>query len=570
MASEIFGYAQDNWKVTPDFTFNFGVSWDTEGPNQNRQYGGLGVICWQDSSTTSTVFPGGPPGLTYDGDPGCNAAGGPTAHYNRFGPRIGFAWSPSSGPTKLVGAAGAHDFSIRAGFGLYFNRDQEEQSLQNLEDPPEFYVSHGAADFGGSPSFANPYVDVAGNGSETNPFPFAAPTAGAAVNWSIYNEMELSTFAKNYSVPYTYNFNMNIQRSVGSHMVAQIGYVGSVSHRLASWYDGDQITQAGHDACAAGATVFGLPCNGPALRSLIRTYFPQFATQPAIVPGTGGGVIASLPNGIPWYTSIGDQNSEGSSNYNSFQASLIKAPSHGLQFTMAYTYSHALDDGSGYESATGSQGRVRNFIPGFEYLNYGSSDFDARHRLSTSYVYTVPVAGFLKSNIIAREALGGWGISGITAFQTVFPIGINQVTDRSLWCDGDSYFGCPDVPNTSNFHLKQFNIRGATNQFFDTTPFSDETIGTFGNVTRNFLHGPGFNYTNLSVSKSIHFNADGTRYIQLRLEAFNAFNHANFANPSGNFSSGSFGRVTSVDQSADPNGDPSPCRSIQIAGKFYF
>jgi hypothetical protein len=185
-------------------------------------------------------------------------------------------------------------------------------------------------------------------------------------------------------------------------------------------------------------------------------------------------------------------------------------------------------------------------------------------------VYTVPVTGFMKSNIIARELLAGWGISGVTALQTGFPVGINYGTQNSLWCDEFSYFGCPDVPNTSSFKLKQSGIRSATNQFFDTTPFSAEPNGTFGNTTRNFLHGPGFNYTNLSVTKNVPLSADGSRYIQLRLEAFNAFNHANFANPGGTFLSGSFGRVTAVDHSADPNSDPSPGRVVQLAGKFYF
>jgi Carboxypeptidase regulatory-like domain len=563
VSEEIYGYVQDNWKVSPDFTFNFGLAWDVEKPNMNHQDGGLGIVCWQNSSAESGVFPGAPPGLGFPGDPGCNNAGSPVPHYNRFGPRIGFAWSPSSGPSKLIGTPGAHDLSIRAGFGLYYNRDQEEQSLQNLEDPPFLYVSHGAADLGGSPSLANPYTDVTGDASvsEANPFPYTAPTAGATVNWPLYSELELAAFDKSYSVPYTYNYNINIQRSIGGNMVAQIGYVGSVSHRLPSWFDGDGITPAGHAACLTDPVCSGNP-------AFVRLLDPQYAAQPAIVPGTAGGGLGG--NGIPWYLSVGDQNSEGSSNYNSFQASLIKAPSHGLQFTVAYTYSHALDDGSGYESATGSGGRVHNFVPGFSYLNYGSSDFDARHRISTSYVYTVPVAGFLRNNVIAREALGGWGISGVTALQTGFPVGINYGTQNSLWCDEFSYFGCPDVPNTSNFHLKQSNIRSATNQFFDTTPFSAEPLGTFGNTTRNFLHGPGFDYTNLSVTKNIHFSADNARYIQLRLEAFNAFNHANFANPNGTFLSGSFGRVTAVDHSADPNSDPTPGRVIQIAGKFYF
>ena len=561
IAMEAYAYAQDSWRVTPDFTFNYGLAWDVEGPNQNKQFNGLGIVCWSNSNTQSKIFAGGPPGLTYNGDPGCNEAGSIPTRWNHFAPRLGFAWSPSNGPSKLIGD---HALSIRGAFGVYFNRDQEEQSLQNLTDPPVFYVSHGAADFGGSPAFVNPYTDVAGNGSETNPFPYATPTAGSTVNWSIYNELGLSTFSPNFNVPYTYNYNLNIQRLFGSSTLVQIGYVGSVSHRLASWHEGDYITAAGHASCLANPACAADP-------NYIHLFFPQYTVDPAIVPGTGGGAIPSLPNGIPWYTSVARQESEGSANYNSFQASLQQAMKHGFQFTAAYTYSHALDNGSGYESSTGGAGRVYNYTPGFQYLNYGSSDFDARQRLALTYVYVVPTVHFMNNNPIVRETLSGWGISGVSAFQAGFPVGINMGTDRSYWCDALSFFGCGDVPQTSSFHIGTHNPRAtATHQYFDTASFSPEPLGTFGNTSRNFFHGPGFDYTNLSVTKDIHFGSNTTRYVQLRLEGFNVFNHANFAGPSGDFSSPTFGQVTGVKQSADPNGDPSPGRAVQLAGKFYF
>jgi hypothetical protein len=354
-------------------------------------------------------------------------------------------------------------------------------------------------------------------------------------------------------------------------MVAQVGYVGSIGRRLASWHEGDPITPAGHAACLANSA-----CTSAA--GAVHLYYPQYTAQPAIVPGTGDGAIPTLPNGLPWYTSIADQDTEGVSNYNSLQASLIKSPSHGLQFTLAYTYSHALDNFSGYESTTGGDsgyggaGRIKIYTPGFTWLNYGDSDYDARQRFVTSYVYTVPVGGVLRSNAILRETLSGWGIGGISAFQTGYPIGVSMGSDRSLWCDGYSYFGCGDVPETSSFHIATHNPRStASHQYFDTSSFSPEPLGTFGNTKRNFFHGPGFNYTNLQLSKNIHFSAEAKRYVQLRLEAFNAFNHANFAPPGGNYTNtGTFGLVTGVIESAEPNADPQPGRAVQLAGKFFF
>ncbi len=564
IAMESYAYAQDSWRVTPDVTLNYGLAWDVEGPNQNKQFGGLGIVCWSNSSTQSKVYPGGPPGLTYNGDPGCNEAGSVPTRYDHFAPRLGIAWSPSNGPSWLIGTEGEHQMSIRTGFGVYFNRDQEEQSLQNLIDPPSLFTSHGAGDFGGSPSFANPFADVAGNGSETNPFPYTIPPVGGNVNWSLYNTLDLATFTPNYNVPYTYNYNLNIERSLSSTMVLMIGYVGSVSHRLATWHEGDYITPAGHAACLANP-------NCVALQSEQHLYFPQDTAQPAIVPGTGNGAIPSLPNGLPWYLSVARQDTEGSANYNALQARLQKAMSHGLQFTASYTYSHALDNASGYESSTGAAGRVYNFVPGFQYLNYGSSDFDARHRLALGYVYVVPEVHWFNDNPIVKQIVSGWQVSGTSAFQSGNPVGINYGATRSLWCDVFSFFGCPDVPNTSSFHIGIHNPRDSSaHQYFDTTSFSAEPLGTFGNTSRNFFHGPGWDYTNLAVVKNIHFNSHSTEFVQLRLEGFNVFNHANFAGPSGTFLSPTFGQVTSVKQSADPNGDPSPGRAVQLAGKFYF
>ncbi len=95
-------------------------------------------------------------------------------------------------------------------------------------------------------------------------------------------------------------------------------------------------------------------------------------------------------------------------------------------------------------------------------------------------------------------------------------------------------------------------------------------MGTFGNVGRGLLHGPGFNYTNLTIAKNFSVSADGARFVQLRMDVANAFNHANFAQPDSNYGDSSFGVVSSVRSSADPNGDPEPGRAVQLVGKFYF
>jgi hypothetical protein len=476
----------------------------------------------------------------------------------------------------LIGTSGAHKLSIRGGFGLYYNRDAQEGELQNLGDPPIQKQSHGAADFvcttgsyAGkpcSPGFANPFADVAGNGSETNPFPYSLPKPGSMLDWANYVELGMSSFGANYDVPYVYNFNLNIQRQLPGNMVMQIGYVASVGHHLVTTYDADPITAAGHAACLANPA-----CTANAASQ--HLFFPQNTAQPAT---TGG---------VPDYGDVGAISTEGSSNYNSLQASLVNNTWHGLYFTLAYTYSHALDDDSGLVSS-GFFTRGRNNVPGFGYLNYSDSDFDARHRLSASYDYRIPLLAAMNQNFIVKEALGDWHVAGMTILQTGFPV---LITDagiyNSLWCDFYVYYDCPDDVNTTKFNLPKFNPRAnmsGDHQYFATSSFYQEgatpaapnvvsTYGAFGNVRRNFIHGPGYDYTNLSLYKNIPFGKESGRGLQIMLQAANVFNHANFAPPDGNYTDGpNFGGVFGVQSSADYNGDPAAGRTAQVEGKITF
>ena len=570
ISHEYYAFAQDSWRARNDLTVNYGIGWDAESPWANHQYAGHGITCWTLSNTTSAnVYPGGPPGLQYAGDPGCTTNGLAYTRWNHFAPRIGFDWSPSNGPEKLIGTQGSHQLAIRAGFGMFFNRDSEEEALQNLSSPPYFFESRGAADLGGSPAFQNPFADVTGDPtvSETNPFPYHLPAFGQPLNWPNYAEADFSNVDKNYLPSYAYNYNLNVQRELPGRMVLQIGYVGSLGRKLPRVTEGDPITAAGHAACLADST-----CSSHG--ALQHLFYPQNAAQPATVPGST----------IPWYLSVGDQLSNGASSYNSLQVSLEKQTSHGLYFTLAYTYGHSLDNGSGYESSTGGSspnaaggenGRPVNFIPGFQSLNYGSSDFDARQRFVALYNYQVPLLASMRDNRIVNEALGGWHVSGTTTLQTGFPVTISAGGSfNSLWCDEFTYYGCPDVPNISSTHVHLYsNPRTSPgNAWFDTSVFSPEPLGTFGNTPRNFFHGPGFNYTNLELYKDFRLKKE-TQYIELRLESYNVFNHPNFAMPDGNINDPGFGLVTNVIQPAAFGGqstDPQPGRAVQLAGKFYF
>jgi hypothetical protein len=573
IAWEDYAFAQDSWHATSDLTINYGLAWDAESPNVNTQFGGEGVTCFAISSQTSNVYPGGFPGLTWPGDPGCNRSAGATPKYAHFGPRFGFAWSPSNGPKALIGDTGAHKFSIRGGVGLYYNRDQEEGQLQNLGDLPNFLASQGATQVtcpnGNpcSPALANPFTDVATGTAGTNPFPYTPPAKGAALNWPEYTYEDISEINRNYSTPYIYNFNLNIQRELPGAMILQIGYVGSAGHKLATEHEADPITAAGHAACLSNPTCI-------AYAAYQHIYFPQDAAQPATTDGS------------PDYISVGTLDTEGSSNYSSLQVSVNKNPTHGLSFTMAYTYSHALDNASGLESS-GFFSRSMNNVPGYQWMNYGDSDYDARQRFVASYDYRIPIFTSMKENSIVNYALGDWHFAGFTVLQSGFPVLITDGgTHNSLWCDAYSYYGCPEVPNTSSFSIQKFNPRtlasSGLNQGFNpgsfyqngaspAAPNTVTTYGNFGNIKRNFFHGPGYNYSDMSLFKNVMLGRETNRALQLMIQAQNVFNHANFSNPDGNYTDGTyFGTIGSVKASADYNGDPAPGRTVQLVGRITF
>jgi hypothetical protein len=553
-AYEYYFYAQDSYKATPALTLNGGIGYQIDTPLNNFQFGGIGVNCFSlvHMNQQSIVYPTAPPGTLFPGDPNCTAAGGYSVHYGHFGPRAGFAWSPDLGK---ISAGDSKKFSIRGGAGLYFNRAEEEGALHNLSASPFTASSNGAADFGGSPAFANPFADVAGRGSEANRFPFTPPSRTSNYNFANIAPFDFNTFDSNYVTPYAINFNLNVQRELASNMVLTVGYVGSLGRKLIRVYEGNPITQAGHDACLAGA---GLEGGCVANRTLQHIYYPQNAADPLIIPGSVDPVHS--PNGIGYYISDGVQATTGSSNYNALQVSLNKAETHNLSFTVSYTYSHALDNGSGLESS-GFNGRTTNWVAGYSQLNYGGSDYDARHRFVTSYNYIIPVpAGWSKP---VKTVAGGWHMTGITTFATGFPVTLfDSVSFNSLYCDAYSYYGCPDVPQQLGT-VKISNPRSIdpkTTPYFDPSTFTTEALGTFGNTHRNFFAGPGSFNTDFSFIKDTHFTE--RQYLQLGIEGFNVFNRANFSLPDGNIGDGP-GSFATITGSAGG-------RLWQIRAKYYF
>ncbi|MHB8485882.1 MAG: outer membrane beta-barrel protein [Candidatus Acidiferrales bacterium] len=569
-AREYYFYAQDEFKLRQDLTLTYGIGYQIDTPLKDIANGGRAINCFV-AGQQSTIYPTAPNGMNFPGDPNCSTAGYST-HYNDFGPRVGFAWAPNLG--RISGDQGK--FSIRGGFGIYYNRSEEELTLQNLLAAPFSLSDSGITDIiGGLPSFSAPFSDqrcinqagapIASCGvtaSIANKYPFTPPPAGSAVDFSFYEPLSLNLLDPQTRVPTAMNYNLTVQREIPGQIILSVGYVGSQARHLLAVHELNPLH--GSLACAADPGCGG---NSPFQFSGAETLDPTNG-KPC---GTGSGgdgrtcfTVGQDPFYYPAadatiYPSLAMQSTMGNSNYNSLQISANKAFSHGLSFVASFTHSHSIDFGSSYENSAGAVG-----LNPFDFRQmYGDSAFDARNRFVVGYDYTVPGLEHLSAfHWMPSRIADGWHIAGITTLQSGFPITISDSGFRSLQCNAFEFYSCWDRPNVVSAPVignpRNYTIGTKTHLWFNPSAFARAPLGAVGNEGRNNFHGPGINNWDMSLEKDTRIT-ESTQFI-MRMEFYNMFNHTQFNNPTGNIRSGNFGRITSA-----ANG-----RLMQLAAKFVF
>ena len=578
----VYLFAQDSWKIKPNLTLNYGLRWELDTPmvdighrvqtfrpgQQDTQFpcviGAAGSASLGFPVGTS-CDPGGPAqsvyplGLVVPGDKGV-PPGLTSTYYKSFAPRIGIAWSPGdSGRT-----------SIRAGWGMFYN-PIEQLVLEQFSAEPPF----GDSSFFSGTLFNTPFVGQSGS---ITPNPFngvLSPKPGSSVDWSVFRPILLfGQFPPNMRTQYSVQYNVGIQRELRKDLVLQVNYVGSQGHRLLAIHD---INYANPQTCLDISTVLGAGTCGPFGED--TTYTIPANTIPA-------GMTFHLPNGqtvaggsnpqltiagtrrysspmcnyvdpntcpqdgVPVFSEIYAEDPIGNSNYNSLQASLEKRFSKGLQFTAAYTFSKSIDQASSFE----------NILDPVNFRRTRSlSLFDSRQRFVLSYLWEFPVPKYSGAK---GKILDGWAMSGITTYQTGFPIRITSFSDSELF--GDTFsFEFPSEPNQAlPFH--HVDPRKNGNFYFDPNTFTDSTVqlGQLGNAPRTICCGPGIQDWTLAFHKNTAIT-EGT-HVEFRAELFNAFNHTQFLNPCGNTGNCNDGSTYGkVSQARNP-------RLVQLALKYVF
>jgi hypothetical protein len=234
-----------------------------------------------------------------------------------------------------------------------------------------------------------------------------------------------------------------------------------------------------------------------------------------------------------------------------------------MQFNSTYTYSKSMDLNS-----LGSQGG--NVFPDSNNpaSNYGPSDYDAKHRISGNAIYDLPFKG--------NRLVEGFRLSGIVQWQTGNPINVNNPS---------TYTGIANLirPNLrgsvvkSKGPLTNGNVSWITSTnvcttatltsscVFENTSNAAGTLVGFGNLSRNAIYGPGFSDFDVSLEKNTKITERAT--LQLRLDAFDVFNHPSFGQPTSGDTSASFGQISSTRFSV---GDLGSSRQLQLAGKILF
>jgi outer membrane receptor protein involved in Fe transport len=528
-------FAQDEWKATPRLTLTYGLRYEYTSPETDTHGYSFSIV----PGRQSIKFPGAPLGFLVPGDPGAPRGWYFPDHTN-LSPRIGIAWDPfGDGKT-----------SIRGGGGLFFDTLNGWMSDWATDEAPWA----GGAYFGFVPSqvptnaagtiLSDPY----GTGGLADPFPSQIPPP-SNINFTAAGFTPFLGPGNNFvnihlRTPHIYQYNLSIQRQLANGLMAEIGYVGSSSHKLLTWVDQNPF-------------VLSTVAQGNPVRILNQQLL---ASNPSADPNTYG--FAPTFDGL------------NHANYNGLLSSLTKRAQDvrylgNVFFTASYTWSHNLDNGTGFNSRVAS-------IPYYNHNQfYGNSDFDLRQRLAFSGGWDLP---FAKTWANAPKRLtSGWSLYPIYFIQSGIPLDFLAGLIQSSTDPGPSGAGDGEIvrgdqmvssPQTLNPRTIQ-TLNGATGNFwFNPNDFQPDAcigagtcpLGFYGTYRRNSFHGPRHSNLDLALEKSTDLIGERTKLL-FRAEAFNLFNHAEFRPPAAtSVTSGTFGQIS---------GTYAP-RILQLALKLSF
>lgn len=472
-------YLQDSYRVNARLTLNMGLRYDYFGIVQEKHQMFTNV-----DPTTGAVFPVGA-GRLYEPD------------YNNWAPRISVAWDVT-GHQRTV---------LRAGYGIFYDATSQDMFLGHLPfstlfDPGPAYSGLAGV---GQISIGTPRTNASGK---------ALPIlANQPVFTNTAPMPDAFGIDPHIRTPYLQNYNLNLQQQLTRTMVLQVGYVGSHGSKLWDFRDINQpaFAQIWAADCAGVVPLppVGQPCPGGTIQ--------DFNTPRRLT-------------GLNPYNYIYWQESAARSNYNALQVTYRVDNWHGFTSAVNYTWSHSIDTASDGEDYVPNAAQPTDSTT--PQLNRGNSNFDVRNRLTWNFIYQLPDAKDSRWKLLRN----GWGLNGIVTVQAGQPF--HMILEADDFDGSGTDFPTPDVvgPIKYNYHdptrfldLTSFAVPCT---YSGTDGFADSCVpGTrhFGNLRRNSLVGPPFHQLDFSIYKNT--NITERLKMELRFEAYNLFNHPNFANP---------------------------------------
>jgi hypothetical protein len=558
-------YVQDNIKLRSNLTVNVGLRWDWDGPLSEKN-GFLTNFYPQDYSynlATDTVTN---IGLVVAGNNKQFCATKSSFCVNNstlsgrqwiFGPRIGVVWSPSF----------MKNFVVRAGFGIYADRGEFFTELSpsagsgisgpfgvTTEEPfvvPFFAQPSGTfqVPFGTTPpppppsNLSGVIALVPNQAGLTGCVPPFNPTC-TPTNFPMA-PLQFAGYDPRSSLPYSENWTLDLQWQPRNDLVLTLAYVGNhgVHEVIPVPFNEPGIATPTN---LINGNMFSYGYNTPGVSA------ENFKT---LVVGFASGNAALRVPFIGYDPNSQFNKAEGISHYNALQFGVTKRLSHGLQVNGSYTWSHALDEGSG----------VGLFFNGNDPNNpksaYGNSDFDRTHVLTISYLYQFPKLS--NASRFVDAVVNGWGFSGITVAESGQPYSVIDFSGGAasiFYGGGNDAVTNPIVPvggvGASSTHV---NLQGTTginpaNPVLNANAFGvpllpclgtngvpppDPVTGAcdsfetgFGNNGRNLFRGPFQTRFDFGITKNFKISERfGLRY---DCQLFNIFNHPSFDTPNNN------------------------------------
>jgi len=337
-----------------------------------------------------------------------------------------------------------------------------------------------------------------------------------------------NTYAADASgpLPKTMNFSLSIQRRFWGGTIVDVAYAGSLERNL-QWQRNINSVPVGADFLASS----------------------QDASQ------AGKPLPANFLRAIPGYGPINLVEMASSSNYHSMQVSARRRFARNMQFGAAWTWSKSMDFNDTDQSAVPTIVNLRTWL-------YGLAGFDRTHIVKINYLYDLPKLP--SNNFLVKGVLDGWQLSGITSFVSGSPLGVSYSTTTAVDTTGTPDLAARTVITGPAILPKD---ERTVNRFFNTSVFALPHVGTVGTAAKSVFRGPGVNNWDASIAKS--FRIVERVQLRVRIEAYNAFNHTQFAgvNTSAQFNPATGAQTNSAFGSLTSTRSP---RTIQLGARISF